>query len=335
MKLIKNHALTVCIAAAMCLVLGLLLVALLPVLQVNSPKNFNVSFKASFNESATETADKITGAIYTATPFLPQPSLQQAPLTLVYYAPKKMDKESVTLPPVVLKPLTNHPHSQALAKIAIVIDDMGVNVQGSANMLTLPKPLTLAFLPYGRGTKSQAAQGLANGHQLIVHIPMEPEALAQNNPGPNALLVGNSKAKNLKRVAANLAGFDGYVGVNNHMGSRFTANAKAMQPVLAELKKRGLFFLDSRTIGNSVGGSLAQQMGLPFAVRDVFLDNIDNKQAVMAQLKQLEAIAQKRGFAVAIGHPHRSTYEALKAWLPTLPAKNIKLVKLSALVTAP
>lgn len=325
MKLNKNQAFATCCGFIILLLLALMVVATRPNLHVKKP-----SLTVRIAEQTT----------YTPAPFLPQPALQQAPFTLVYYNPVPQKfiyetplppEENITLPPVVLKPLANG----VRPKIAIVIDDMGVNVRGSANILSLPAPLTLAFLPYGSATKRQAAQGLANGHELIVHMPMEPEGLAQNNPGPNALLVANGEAKNLKNVAANLAGFDGYVGVNNHMGSRFTANAKAMQPVLAELKKRGLFFLDSRTIGASVGGRMAQQMGLPFAVRDVFLDNVDNKQAVLAQLRQVEAIAAKRGYAVAIGHPHDGTYAALKAWLPTVADKNMQLVKLSELVTEP
>ena len=315
-----------CCGFMMLLVLALIAMALQPSLRVKQPHqpSINVAIK-------THTQN------YTPAPFLPKAQLQQTPIALVYYAPKPDVKPapSISLPPVVLKPLAQSGAPKIAPKIAIVIDDMGVDVRRSARMVALPAPITLAFLPYGRGTKSQAAQSLANGHELLVHIPMEPVGLAQNNPGPNALLVANSAAQNLEKMAANLAGFDGYVGVNNHMGSRFTANATAMQPVLAALKQRGLFFLDSRTIGNSVGGSLAQQMGLPFAVRDVFLDNIDNKQAVLAQLKQLENIANQRGYAVAIGHPHDGTYEALKTWLPTLAGKNIQLVKLSELVKRP
>jgi polysaccharide deacetylase 2 family uncharacterized protein YibQ len=135
----------------------------------------------------------------------------------------------------------------------------------------------------------------------------------------------------LARLDWGLSRFDGYVGINNHMGSAFTRDAEGMRTVLAELKRRGLMFLDSRTIGGSVAGSLAQEMGVAHATRDVFLDNRRDVAAIRAQLEEAERIARKTGSAVAIGHPYDETIQALSAWLPTLAEKKIALVPISAL----
>src|SRR5690606_38194193 len=138
-----------------------------------------------------------------------------------------------------------------------------------------------------------------------------------------------------RRLAANLARFDAYVGVNNHMGSRFTADAAAMGPVLAELKARGLLFLDSRTTSRSMGAKLARDMGLPYAERDIFLDNERDAAAIRRQLLAAEAQARRKGAAIVIGHPHPETVESLSIWLSELEDKGFVLVPLTALVEAP
>lgn len=200
-------------------------------------------------------------------------------------------------------------------------------------MVAMPGPLTLSYLPYGAGVAEQAGKARAAGHELMVHMPMEP--LASNvSPGPDALLTGLPAGELAARVARNLEKFDGYVGVNNHMGSRFTENTTLLKPVLVELKRRGLLFLDSRTSPRSVGDSVGQQVGLPHTGRDVFLDHDMAPAAVSAALARLEQVAQRNGTAIAIGHPHDVTRQALAAWLPSLPAKGIALVPLSAIVRA-
>ena len=136
----------------------------------------------------------------------------------------------------------------------------------------------------------------------------------------------------LRRLHWNLDRFDGYVGVNNHMGSRFTRDRHGMELVMNELKTRGLLFLDSKTIPDSVGEKLAHEMGVPTAARQVFLDNDQNAEEVEQRLAETERVARMDGFAVAIGHPHDGTLEALQAWLPRMQADGIVLVPLSAIV---
>lgn len=214
--------------------------------------------------------------------------------------------------------------------IAIVIDDMGLDRKRSARMVGLHGPLTLSWLPYARDLSAQSKAARANGHELMLHMPMEPSVKA--DPGPNALLVSLDKGEIVKRFRAALDSFDGYVGVNNHMGSRFTADRAALAPVLAELHRRGLLWLDSRTTPNSAGIGLARELKMPWVGRDIFLDNEETVAAVKAQLAKTEQVAKRQGYAVAIGHPHDATIEALASWLPDVQKRGFVLVPVSAVV---
>jgi polysaccharide deacetylase 2 family uncharacterized protein YibQ len=217
------------------------------------------------------------------------------------------------------------------ALVAVIIDDMGVDRARSARAAALPGPLTLAFLPYARDVGAQAAAARAKGHELMVHVPMEPTAEGVD-PGPDALLTGLDGAENLRRLRAALGAFDGYVGLNNHMGSRFTAERRGLEPVLAEAARAGLLFVDSRTTPASVALDVAREKRMPSARRDVFLDHEATPEAVRAALRRLEETARRQGHAIAIGHPHDATVEALAEWLPTLAARGFALVPVSHVV---
>jgi polysaccharide deacetylase 2 family uncharacterized protein YibQ len=217
------------------------------------------------------------------------------------------------------------------ARIAVVIDDMGLDRVRSERAIALPGPLTLSFLAYARDLPQQTAVAHRNGHELMVHVPMEPAGhlLVAD---PNQLDVTMSREEVLTRLRWDLSRFDGFVGINNHMGSRFTADALAMRPVLEELKSRGLLFIDSRTTPNTAGAEVARELGVPHASRDVFLDYDVSIAAVEQQLAELERIARRNGSAIAIGHPHDQTLEVLQSWLRELPQKGLALVPVSAIV---
>ncbi|KAA0682669.1 divergent polysaccharide deacetylase family protein [Azospirillum brasilense] len=216
--------------------------------------------------------------------------------------------------------------------IAIVIDDMGVDRKRSNRTVSLPAPLTLAWLPYAHELPAQARAARAAGHELMLHLPMEPSGSA--DPGPLALRVSLDKGEILRRTKAALDSFDGYVGVNNHMGSRFTADSAAMAPVLGEIARRGLLWLDSRTTAKSAGLTLARELQMPFAGRDIFLDNEMTVSAVRGQLAKTEQVARKQGYAIAIGHPHDATIDALASWMPEVQKRGFVLVPVSAVVRA-
>src|SRR6266404_628982 len=212
--------------------------------------------------------------------------------------------------------------------IAIVIDDVGLDRPHSKRAWDLPGPLTMSFLPYARELREQARDARAHGQELMLHLPMEP--MGRADAGPNALLVTLGDAELRARVTAALDSFDGYVGVNNHMGSRFTTFKPGMETVLRLLRQRGLLFLDSRTSAQSLGNLLAQEMGVASLTRNVFLDDDESIDQVRRKLAETEGVARRQGFAVAIGHPHEATLQALSEWLPGVAAKGMSLAPITA-----
>ncbi len=232
-------------------------------------------------------------------------------------------------PPVAHEEPPTAPAGRRL--IAVVIDDVGLDRHQAHQAITLPSAVTLAFLPYAETLSEQVAAARAAHHQIIVHMPMEPQDMAHNNPGPQALLVALGAADIRGRVGAALQAIEGEVGLNNHMGSRFTASLAAMQPVMEELARHDLFFLDSRTTPQSVGATLARRYGVRYVARDVFLDNVIEGRAIQRQLDELARVADRRGQAVAIGHPHPETLEALRRWIPLMQRRGYSFVPVSAL----
>lgn len=217
-----------------------------------------------------------------------------------------------------------------LPLVAIIIDDMGFEYRLDKKFILLDAPLSFAFLPYGPNTKRLAHLALVKKKDVLVHLPMEPENRSLD-PGPDALMVEMDLDGLLETLEKNIRGVPGAVGVNNHMGSRFTANPRAMEYVLAYLKQRGLFFIDSRTTKETVAFKEARKMGVPCAERSVFLDHDNDRQKISHELRRLVRVAKKNGMAIAIGHPYQNTYEVLYSLLPII-RKEVKLVPVHHLV---
>jgi polysaccharide deacetylase 2 family uncharacterized protein YibQ len=220
---------------------------------------------------------------------------------------------------------------QSGPQVAIVIDDAGLDHPRTAKAIALPAPLTISFLTYGEGLEQQVRAASAAGHELMVHVAMQPRS-KKENPGPDVLLRDAPPEEVMGRLNKMLGRFNGYVGINNHMGSLFTADERSMELVVGELKRRGLLFLDSRTGSDSVGAKVAREQGVPYAERDVFLDNTPTVPEVMKQLAELERIARAKGAAVAIGHPHDGTIAAMQQWIPQAKARGLVFVPVSAIV---
>lgn len=217
--------------------------------------------------------------------------------------------------------------------IAVIIDDMGLDRRRSEKVVQLPGPITVSLMSYAEDLARQSAEAREHGHEIMMHVPMEPLSEGQD-PGPGALLVSLPPEELHRRIETDLDRFDGYVGINNHMGSKFTGYAAGMEMVMEALRRRGLLFIDSLTSEHSVGLSMAQNAGIPAAARNVFLDNAGDLASVNGQLAKVEEIARKKGSVIAIGHPKDATIAALAAWLPSLRAKGLVLVPVSAVVKA-
>ncbi|MBI1214601.1 MAG: divergent polysaccharide deacetylase family protein [Alphaproteobacteria bacterium] len=217
--------------------------------------------------------------------------------------------------------------------IAIVIDDMGVDRKRSARAMDdLPAAVTFSFLPYSTDIEIQAEKSIAKGHEIIVHMPMQPER-ATADPGPNYLGVDMPASEIRAHVLKNLSLFKGYDGVNNHMGSKFTCDRAGLETVMKILRKRDLYFLDSKTIAQSVAEDVARENGLPTSHRDVFIDNTESVAAVAQSLRRIEYVAKHAGTAIAIGHPKDVTLDGLEKWLPTLKDKGFDLVPLRTVIS--
>ena len=217
-------------------------------------------------------------------------------------------------------------------RLVVVIDDLGMSTRVSQKIAKLPTPLTLAFLPYATQLGYQSRLVASYGHELLVHMPMAPKNL-NVNPGNNALLDDLDKIEFERRLNWNLSRFTGFIGINNHMGSSLTEHTKEMSWVMAELKNRGLVFLDSVTTSETVAASQAHLAGVPTLSRNVFLDNVRDPAAILKQLKRAMRMSQVRGLSIAIGHPYPETLAVLKEWLPKLNGEGIILTPLSAAIS--
>ncbi|MEO5365345.1 MAG: divergent polysaccharide deacetylase family protein [Magnetococcus sp. WYHC-3] len=219
-------------------------------------------------------------------------------------------------------------------QIAIIIDDMGVDRKHSRQVIDMDAALTLAFLPYAEGLAAITKQARDHGHELMIHMPMQ----ATTNPvslGPIAIKEGMSAGDVRENMEKAFESFSGYEGLNNHMGSLATQDPELMDAVMESIKKRGIYFVDSKTINSSIAADVARSYGIPTAERDVFLDHETTKESAMQALRQAEDVARRKGYAITIGHPKSATIAALREWLPDAQARGFKIVPASALVKYP
>ncbi len=219
-----------------------------------------------------------------------------------------------------------------LPRLAIVIDDLGQNIEPAKQLLALDMKLTYSILPNTANAAKVAALVQNAGRSIMLHLPMQPKDIANAKLGKDALMLNMSGDELQHLTEKHLSMLPGASGVNNHMGSAFTENAKAMQAVLSIIKQHNLFFLDSVTSPNTKAIWVARKLGIPSATRDVFLDYDKNGKVVAQQLKKVLLIAKQRGSAIAIGHPYPATIEALKRAKPMLSA-TVEMVDAQSLMS--
>jgi polysaccharide deacetylase 2 family uncharacterized protein YibQ len=231
-------------------------------------------------------------------------------------------------------PPPKHPRKRAIGPgtVAIIIDDMGSSIREADELMAIRLPLTFSIIPGLAHVKGVADAAHARGYQLMIHIPMEPKGYPRQRMEPYGLLLSQSNEEIRKRLDGFLREVPFAKGANNHMGSRFTEERGKMEAVLGYLKGKGLFFIDSKTTPRSVGNSLATEMGIENAGRNVFLDNVQDVEAIREQLEQLAAMARRKGGAIGICHPHKATIRALTETMPELKAAGITFVYAEDLV---
>ena len=231
------------------------------------------------------------------------------------------------------KPHTDRPGTippEALPKIAIIIDDLGPSRDLAEQVMDLNGPVTLSILPQQRYSRWIAQEGAQRGRDMIVHLPMEASRPLKLGEGGLYLVMEDKEI--MQTVRENILSVPHITGASNHMGSAFTEDKRAMEAVIAEIRKHGLFFLDSLTTPESVGYDLAKARGLKAYRRDIFLDDADNPEEIKIQWDRLLRIAKKRGHAIALGHPKKNTLDLLRKALSD--TTQFTVVPISALIPA-
>ncbi|HTX58912.1 MAG TPA: divergent polysaccharide deacetylase family protein [Verrucomicrobiae bacterium] len=234
--------------------------------------------------------------------------------------------------PSALPPVPARPARSGGAKLALIVDDCGQWIDTERGFLALDIPLTLSVLPSVRYTTTIQREAAAAGKGVMLHLPME--TVSGLYPGPGEVTTEMSDAQIVAQVEADLAQVPLATGVNNHEGSKGSADPRVMRDVIGVLAKRGLFFIDSRTSAASVGEQTALAAGVPTAARDVFLDNRADLAYTEQQLRDAAAIARRTGSAIAIGHPRPTTLAAVRALAPELQAQGIEFVLAGRLTSA-
>jgi len=219
-----------------------------------------------------------------------------------------------------------------LLRAAIVIDDLGQDLQAARNLLALPYPLTFSVLPHLPHSVQTAEEAHRAGHEVMLHLPMEPEPGPHPSAGLGEIRTGMSREELRRVLQQDLDSVPRAAGVNNHMGSRATLSTALMAAVMQALAEQHLYFVDSRTASGSVALEAARRQGLPTFYRSVFLDDTETVPYTLGQLREFRRRVETQGVALAIGHPHPSTCAALARFLPELTRDDIQLVPASKLV---
>ena len=214
-------------------------------------------------------------------------------------------------------------------EIVLIIDDLGFEGQPLERLMSLDPNVNCSILPNATNAAETAKKLNARGFEILCHLPMEPRG--GETPGRNAILTSMSDDEIARLTRENVESIPYARGVNNHMGSRATTDRRVMSSVLRALPE-GMYFVDSRTTQQSIAAEVAREMNIRTATRQVFLDDVATDASVRRQLEELASVAERRGVAIGIGHPHAATMRVLAEELPELRARGFRLVRASEVV---
>jgi uncharacterized protein len=216
-------------------------------------------------------------------------------------------------------------------KIAIVLGGMGLNAKLTKKAVDeLPGDITLGFAPYGENLQEQVNQARAEGHEIMLQVPMEPVGFPAANPGPKTLLSDAAPEQNIEALRWHMSRFAGYSGITNYMGARLLVTEEALKPVMAELRARGLVYLEDATVNITLSPKVGQEVRLPVQRASIVIDAEPTPAAIAEALEQLEQEAIRNGSAIATGSGLDVTIETVAEWAKTLQEKGILLVPVSA-----
>jgi polysaccharide deacetylase 2 family uncharacterized protein YibQ len=221
-------------------------------------------------------------------------------------------------------------------RIALVVGGLGLSQTGTQNALRqLPPEITMAFAASGNSLERWMQEARRNGHEILLQVPFEPFDYPDNNPGPHTLRVGLDARRNLSELRSSLARITNYTGIMNFLGGRFLSDADALEPVMRDIGRRGLLFLDDGTSAQSLTGTLAETIGVPHGFADMVVDTALDRTAILKKLDELERIARRNGSAIGVASAFDESVEAITAWADEAGARGIEFVGVSALVKDP
>jgi uncharacterized protein len=216
-------------------------------------------------------------------------------------------------------------------RIAIVVGGLGIGGAATSDALAkLPAPVTLAFAPYAGGLDQLATRARNSGHEVLLQVPMEPFDYPDNDPGPQTLLTSLDPTQNIDRLQWVMSRFQGYVGVVNFMGARFTASEAALGPVMREIGNRGLIYFDDGSSQRSSASHIAAADNLQFAKADAVIDAVPTPPDVERALGRLETIARERGVAIGVAGTLPVSIERIAKWAKAAEGRGVLLVPISA-----
>jgi uncharacterized protein len=229
------------------------------------------------------------------------------------------------------RPVSPLPGRPDAPRIALIVSGLGVSDSATADAIAkLPGAVTLAFMPYGTDVTAIVARARQGGHEALLQVPMEPFDYPDNDPGPQTLLASLEPQQNIDRLYWLMSRFQGYVGLLNAMGSRFTASEQAFTPVLRETAKRGLIFVDDGSNPRSVAGRIAGANNVPFAKPDVVIDAVPAAGDIDRALARLEAAARERNMAVGISTALPLSIDHIAKWAKGAASRGLLLVPVTA-----
>ncbi|WP_370192745.1 MULTISPECIES: divergent polysaccharide deacetylase family protein [Aurantimonas] len=221
-------------------------------------------------------------------------------------------------------------------RIAIVVGGLGISQTGTMNAIgSLPPGVTFGFSPSGNSLDRWMQEARRSGHELVLQVPLEPVGYPQVDPGEDTLTVDDAAAGDLSALHASLATITNYVGIMNYMGGRFVAEPAAMEPLIAELGRRGLMFFDDASSLRSVAADTAQLQSVPAAVSDLSIDRSQDPADIRSQLDTLERIARAEGTAIGVASAFDVSVATIAKWIGEARGRGIEIVPLSALANDP
>ena len=221
-------------------------------------------------------------------------------------------------------------------RVAIMLGGLGVSASTTGEALAkLPPAVTLGFIPYGQDLARLIARARGEGREIVLQVPMEPFDYPDNDAGPQTLLTSLSPEQNLDRLHWAMSRFQGYVGIANYMGARFTAAEQALGPVMRDAGKRGLIYLDDGTSARSLTGQIAGAANMPFAKANIVLDAVPTPAEIDNALAKLESIARERGVAVGVASALPVSIDRIAHWAKAAAGRGIVLVPVSAVASKP